>query len=230
VIDLDRQGNVFVLQMRGGENRFTSAFLDAFEAALEQIEKTSGPAALVTTGEGKFYSNGLDMPTLVAAGKAGREGVAAVLGRVHRLFARVLAFPRITVAAMNGHAFAGGLMLALAHDLRVMRADRGYLCLPEIDLHLNLQPAMTAVIQAKLRKQVAHEAIVTGRRYAAGDALARGMVDEVADEAEVLPRAIALAAELAEKEPTTMAALKRGLHGAALRLLEGPEGLGPDLR
>jgi enoyl-CoA hydratase/carnithine racemase len=188
VIDLDRQGNVFVLQMRGGENRFTSAFLDAFEAALEQIEKTSGPAALVTTGEGKFYSNGLDMPTLAAAGKAGREGVAAVLGRVHRLFARVLAFPRITVAAMNGHAFAGG------------------------------------------RKQVAHEAIVTGRRYAAGDALARGMVDEVADEAEVLPRAIALAAELAEKEPTTMAALKRGLHGAALRLLEGPEGLGPELR
>ena len=51
--------------------------------------------------------------------------------RVHRLFARVLAFPRITVAAINGHAFAGGGMLALAHDFRVMRSDRGYFCLPE---------------------------------------------------------------------------------------------------
>jgi enoyl-CoA hydratase/carnithine racemase len=230
MIDLDRQGNVFVLQMRGGENRFTTAFLDAFEAALEQIEKTQGPAALVTTGEGKFYSNGLDMPTLAAAGKAGRDGVAELLGRVHRVFARVLAFPRVTVAALNGHAFAGGFMLALAHDLRVMRADRGYLCLPEIDLRLNLQPGMTAVIQAKLRKQAAHEAIVTGRRYGAADALARGMVDEAADEADVVPRAIAPAAELAEKDPTTMAALKRGLHGETLRLLEGPEGLGPELR
>lgn len=227
MIDLDRQGDVFVLQMRGGENRFTPAFLDAFEAALEQIEKTPGPAALVTTGEGKFYSNGLDMAALAEAGAAGREGLAAYLGRVHRLFARVLAFPRVTVAAMNGHAFAGGFMLALAHDLRVLRQDRGFLCLPEIDLRLNLQPGMTALIQAKLRKQSAHEAIVTGRRYGAADALARGMVDEVAEEAAVLPRAIALAAELAAKDPATMAGLKRGLHGETLHLLETPAGLAP---
>jgi enoyl-CoA hydratase/carnithine racemase len=144
---------------------------------------------------------------------------------VHRLFARVLAFPRITVAAVNGHAFAGGFMLALAHDLRVMRADRGFLCLPEVDLRLPLQPGMTALIQAKLRRQAAHEAIVTGRRFGAADALARGLVDEVAEEAAVLPRAIALAAELAAKDPATLAGLKRGLHGEALRLLETPAGL-----
>jgi enoyl-CoA hydratase/carnithine racemase len=225
MIDLDRQGDVFVLQLRGGENRFAPPFLDAFEAALEQIERTPGPAALVTTGEGKFFSNGLDMATLAEAGKQGPEGLASYIGRVHRLFARVLAFPRITVAAINGHAFAGGLMLALAHDLRVMRADRGFLCLPEIDLRLNLQPGMTALIQAKLRRQVAHEAIVTGRRYGAADALARGMVDELAEEAAVLPRALALAAELAGKDPATLAALKRNLHGATLRLLETPAGL-----
>lgn len=225
MIDLDRQGDVFVLQMRGGENRFTPAFLDAFEAALEQIEKTPGPAALVTTGEGKFFSNGLDMATLAEAGKAGRAGLAAYIGRAHRLFARVLAFPRVTVAALNGHAFAGGLMLALAHDLRVLRSDRGYLCLPEIDLRLDLQPGMTALIQAKLRKQTAHEAIVTGRRYGAADALARGMVDEIAEEADVVTRAIALAADLAAKDPATMAGLKRGLHRETLRLLETPAGL-----
>jgi enoyl-CoA hydratase/carnithine racemase len=227
MIDLDRQGDVFVLQMRGGENRFTPAFLDAFEAALEQIEKTPGPAALVTTGEGKFFSNGLDMAALAEAGATGRDGLAAYIGRVHRLFARVLAFPRVTVAAMNGHAFAGGLMLALAHDLRVLRQDRGFLCLPEIDLRLDLQPGMTALVQAKLRKQIAHEAIVTGRRYGAVDALACGMVDKVAEEAAVLPRAIALAAELAAKDPATMAALKRGLHRETLRLLETPAGLAP---
>lgn len=230
MIDLEREGDVFVLRMRGGENRFSAPFLDAFEAALEEVEKSPGPAALVTTGEGKLYSNGLDMPTLAAAAESGPGGVGAVLARVHRLFARVLAFPRVTVAAINGHAFAGGLMLALAHDLRVMRTDRGYACLPEIDLRLNLQPAMTALVQAKLRKQVAHEAVVTGRRYGAGDALARGIVDEVAGESEVVPRAIALAEELTAKDPATLSALKRGLHGPALRLLEGPDGLAPELR
>jgi enoyl-CoA hydratase/carnithine racemase len=225
VIDLDRQGAVFVLRARDGENRFTPAFLDAFEAALEQIEKTSGPAALVTTGEGKFYSNGLDMATLATAGGAGRAALTDYIGRVHRLFGRMLAFPRITVAALNGHAFAGGLMLALAHDVRVMRADRGDLCLPEVDLRLNLQPGMTALVQAKLRKQVAHEAIVSGRRYGAGESLARGIIDEVAAESVVVPRAIELAAALADKDPATLAQLKRGLHGETLRLLETPAGL-----
>jgi enoyl-CoA hydratase/carnithine racemase len=165
------------------------------------------------------------MPTLAEAGRAGREGLADYLGRVHGLFARVLAFPRVTVAAINGHAFAGGLMLALAHDLRVMRADRGYACLPESDLRLNLQPGMTALVQAKLRKQVAHEAIVTGRRYGGAEALARGIVDHAEDEAGVLERALARAAELAGKHPATLAALKRGLHGETLRLLETPAGL-----
>ena len=65
---------------------------------------------------------------------------------VHRIFGRILAFPGITVAAINGHAFAAGAMFATAHDFRVMRDDRGYWCLPEVDLGLPLTPAMTAVI------------------------------------------------------------------------------------
>jgi enoyl-CoA hydratase/carnithine racemase len=85
-------------------------------------------------------------------------------------------------------------------------------------------------VKARLRKQVAHEAIVTGRRYGGAEALARGIADEVAAEAELLPRAIALAAELAGKDPATLAALKRGLHTETVRVLEGPEGLAPELR
>jgi len=227
MIDLDRQGDVFVLHMRAGENRMSPPFLRAFGAALDAAEKHDGPAALVTTGEGKFYSNGIDLAWL---GAAGRAEVGPFLGAVHGLFARLLAFPRPTVAALNGHAFAAGAMLALAHDLRVMRPDRGFFCLPEVDLRLALQPGMTALVKARLRKQVAHEAIVTGRRYGGAEALSHGIADEVAAEAELLPRAIARAAELAGKDPATLAALKRGLHADTLRVLEGPEGLVPGLR
>jgi enoyl-CoA hydratase/carnithine racemase len=219
MIDLQRQANVFVLRMTEGENRFTPAFLAAYGRALDEVEKAPG-TALVTVGDGKFYSNGLALDAL--AGKTVAE-IADYLREVHRLFARVLAFPRATVAALNGHAFAGGLMLALAHDFRIMRADRGYACLPEVDLRLNLQPGMTAIIAARLPKQTAHEAIVTGRRFGGADALARGICDEIADEAALLPRAIARAEELAGKDAATIGALKRGLHAETLRILEGED-------
>jgi enoyl-CoA hydratase/carnithine racemase len=219
MIDLSRHGNVFVLRMHEGENRFTPEFLAAYGHALDEIEKTEG-TALVTVGDGKFYSNGLALDSL--AGKSVGE-IADYLRGVHRLFARVLAFPRITFAAINGHAFAGGLMLALAHDFRLMRADRGYACLPEVDLRLNLQPGMTAIIAARLPKQTAHEAIVTGRRYGGADALAGGIVDETADDALLLPRAIARAEELAGKHAATVGALKRGLYADTLRILEGED-------
>ncbi len=217
-IELERDGAVFVLHMRDGENRFRPAFLDALEGALDQVEKAPGPAALVTTGEGRFYSNGLDLAWL---GGDGRDQAGPFLARVHALFARVLAFPAATVAAVNGHAFAGGGMLALAHDLRVMREDRGYFCLPEVDLGLPLQPGMTALIQARLPRRTAHEAVVTGRRYGGTDARAAGIADEAQPEASVLPRAMEIAASLAGKDRETMAVLKRGLYADTLRILAG---------
>jgi enoyl-CoA hydratase/carnithine racemase len=218
MIELEHRGEVHVLHLRSGENRFRPELLDAVDAALDRVEAAEGPAALVTVGEGRFYSNGLDLDWL---GAAGPDAVAPYLARVHRLFARVLAFPRVTVAALNGHAFAGGAMLALAHDVRVMRADRGYFCLPEVDLRLPLQPGMMALVRARLRKQTAHEAIVTGRRYGGAAAVERGIVEEAVAEEEVLPRAVAIAQELAGKDPATLAALKRGLYEDALRILRG---------
>jgi enoyl-CoA hydratase/carnithine racemase len=216
VIDLERDGDVHVLRMRAGENRFNRAFFDALDDALDRVEKSEGPGALVTTGEGKFYSNGLDLAWLGGDGKA---EAAAFLGRVHRLFARMLAFPMPTVAALNGHAFAGGAMLALCHDFRVMRADRGFLCLPESDLKLPLTPGMNAVVTAKLSKYAAHEAIVTGRRYGAEECLALHMVHRTAPEAEVLARAVELARPLAGKDRATQAALKRRLYERELAIL-----------
>lgn len=218
MIELERDGDICVLHMRAGENRIAGAFLDAFEGALDEVESASC-TALVSTGAGRFFSNGLDIEALAAAGTVEAE---RVMRRLHGLFARVLAFPGITVAAVNGHAFAAGAMLALAHDFRVMRAERGYLCLPEIDLATGqpLTPGMFALIGARLERPVFHEALITGRRYPAEEAARRGMVDEVRPEGEVLASATALAGRLAGADRTTAAALKRGLYAPALAALE----------
>ena len=135
----------------------------------------------------------------------------------------LLHLPAAAVAAMNGHAFAGGGMLALAHDFRVMRADRGFFCLPEIDLRLPLAAGMTALIKSRLTPATFRDMILSGARVGAVEALERGIVDEAAPADEVLPRAIARAAALADKDRATMGALKRGMYADTLSVLERGE-------
>jgi enoyl-CoA hydratase/carnithine racemase len=211
-IELEQRGDVWVLHMRNGENRFNRDSIGALHAALDRVEGIEGPAALVTTGEGKFFSNGLDLDWLMAGG----EGTEGFVDEVHRLLGRVLGFNAVTVAAINGHAFAGGGMLAVAHDYLVMREDRGFWCLPEVDLGLPLTPAMYAVVAAHLPRQALQDSCLSGRRYSGPEALAAGIVDEVAAEAEVLDRAVAIAAGLAGKNRDVIAEHKRLMHGDAL--------------
>lgn len=218
MIDLEKDGDVFVLHMRDGENRFNDRFLAAFSEALDEVESSIGDAALVTCGEGKFYSNGLDLAWLGGEGEGRGPELLASLDAV---FARLLGFPVVTVAALNGHAFAGGGMLAMAHDFRIMRSDRGFFCLPEIDLAMGqpLSDGMYAVLESRLSRNELQQLLITGRRFGGCEAAERGIVDETRPEEEVLPRAIAMAQELAGKDRATMSALKRGLHRSALDVL-----------
>jgi len=221
MIDLERHGAVFVLRMKAGENRFHPPFIEALGEALDEVETSEGPAALVTTGEGKFYSNGLDLLWMRGQDNA---TLGVFVASFQRLLARLLALPLPSVAAVNGHAFAGGAMFALAHDFRVMREDRGFFCIPEVDLGLPLAPGLLELLRARLPRTVLHEAIVTGRRYGGRDALAARIVEAALPEAELLPRAIERAAALAGKDRTVLAALKRGIYAETLAVLEGSAG------
>jgi enoyl-CoA hydratase/carnithine racemase len=218
MIHLERVGTVFVLRMRAGENRFHPPFLEALGEALDEVQASTGPAALVTTGDGKFYSNGLDLVWM-------RGQDAATLGpflaSFQRLLARLLAFPLPTVAAVNGHAFAGGAMFSLAQDFRVMREDRGYFCIPEVDLGFPLAPGLMALLRARLPRTVLHEAIVTGRRYGGPEAVAERIAEAALPEPAVVTHAVARAAALAGKDRAALAALKRGMYAETLAVLEG---------
>src|SRR5947209_16138703 len=105
-IELEQRGDVWVLAMRSGENRFNRDSIDALHGALDRVERADGPVALVTTGDGKFYSNGLDLDWLMSS--ASGRSTATFIDDVHRLFGRVHGFAGVTVAAVNGHAYAAG--------------------------------------------------------------------------------------------------------------------------
>ena len=224
MIGLEREGDVFVLRLDDGENRFRDDSLAAWNDALDRVEAADGPKALVTVGTGKFYSNGLDLDWAMTEAK---DRFADYLADVLAVYGRVLGLGCATVAAINGHAFGAGGQVALAHDFRVMREDRGYFCMPEVDMRAPLHPGMTAILKARLPKQTAHEVIATGRRYGGADAVAAGIAQETAREDAVLPRSIELAAPLAGKAHPAMSRLKRDLYPevfAALteRLEDGP--------
>jgi enoyl-CoA hydratase/carnithine racemase len=215
MLHLERHGDVFVLRMDSGENRFLPEMIAGWNSALDEVEKAVAPKALVTIGSGKFYSNGLDLEYMTKSGDMGGY-VSSVLA----IMKRVLVFPAYTVAAVNGHAFGAGAQIALAHDARVMRTGRGFFCMPEIDMKAYLHPGMTAIIQARLPHQSAHELIVTGMRYPAERALERKIVDRAVPEQELLPAAIEMAAEWAAKADPVMSVLKRDMYPHVLAALD----------
>jgi Delta3-Delta2-enoyl-CoA isomerase len=212
---MDRDAEVFVLNLGESENRFNPDWLAEAQQHLDTVASAGAPCALVTTATGKFYSNGLDLEWMGAHS----DQLLSYLIEVHQLLERMLALPVPTVAAIPGHAFAAGAMLALAHDFRIMRADRGYFCLPEVDINIPFTRGMSALIQGRLSRKTAHEAMTTGRRYGGTDALAAGIVDAVAHEDDVLSEAVEMARALAGKAGPTLGTIKARMYPEALAAL-----------
>lgn len=215
---LSREGDVFVLDLGEGENRFNAELFDALEACLEEVEAAPAPRALVTAASGKHWSIGLDLDWLSSQGAGAQDFIA----RMHALLARMLEIGVPSVAALQGHTFAGGAMFALAHDRRVMRADRGYFCLPEVDINIPFTLGMSALIAARLPQPALHEAMTTGRRYGGAEAADAGIVDAAVEESQVREAAIAWAAAQAAKGSDVLKKIKQRLYAEALSALRAP--------
>ncbi len=218
-MQLERDGDVVVLTMQREENRFNPEHLGELEGALDEIEAMDGHPAAVVAGEGKFFSNGLDLDWM---GGAEPAEAMAMVERTMRLLARILTAPFGVVAAINGHCFAAGAMMSLACDGRVMREDRGFLCLPEVDINMVFLPGMSALVAARLAPQAAHEAMLTGARYPGPEAREAGIVDAVAAADRVVAVAAERASLLAGKDPATVAGIKAGLYEGVVAALHRP--------
>jgi enoyl-CoA hydratase/carnithine racemase len=213
-IGLIYEEKIAVLDLGDDENRFSPEFLDEIDARLDEVVG-AGVHGLISTGGGKFYSNGLDLDWLMAHG----DQTQWYVGRVQSMLARFLTLPVPTAAAIVGHAFGAGAMLALAHDFRVMRSDRGFFCFPEVDIRIPFTPGMAALIQAKLTPQAAVASMTTGRRFGGDDAARLGIVDAVAGEGAVTAAAVDIVRPLDGKDAGTLGAIKQAMFGPAAHAL-----------
>lgn len=237
LVELRRQDQIFVLEMNSGgqgsgdkkfyENRFFPKFMEDIHAALDQVEAEcdkSSPCALVTTSKGKIFSNGLDLEWLAKNAATPGERLA-YLEQVQKLLSRFLTFPMPTVAAINGHAFGGGMLLAMAHDYRVMNTDRGFMCMPEVDMNMvaRLTPGFNALIKEKVTRQLVQKIILEGHRFDAPSLLQEGIVNATASGNEFLQVALDLAKQKAPKgQSPTYGLLKQDLYCDAVAALQGP--------
>ena len=204
MIELERDSELFILTMNDGENRWNTTFVRAFAKALDEVEASTGAAALITRSSNeKFFSNGLDLDWISAAADAApstshRGGDRSVFGdEFMTLMGRIITLAVPTVAAINGHAFGAGLMTALCHDVRIMRADRGFVCANEMQLGMVIPRPELALFRHKLSAHTFFETVQLARRWAGPDALAAGIVSQITSAEELLEAARKRASELA---------------------------------
>jgi len=162
------------------DNRLTPAFNQTFLLALDIIEHRLPKGVVVTTSSiTKFYSNGLDYENAI-------RDPNFFPNSLFPLWRRLIAYPMPTIALMNGHAFAGGLMTAMMHDYRIMNPHKGFLCLNELDFGAALQPAMASVFRVKLSMTTFRNMVLESKRYPALEALKEGIIDGVGSVDETL--------------------------------------------
>ena len=226
MIDLTREGDVFTLSLDDGENRWNTTLVREIAQALDEVEASEGPAALVTTSTSeKFFSNGLDLEWVQSKGEH-RGGDRKVFGaEFMTLMGRLITLPVPTVCAINGHAFGAGFMAALCHDVRIMREDRGFACANEMQLGMVIPLPELALFRHKIPMNAFYETVQLARRWTGPDALSAGIVQQVASAENLLDLATQRASELAPLAANreTFGNQKESIYGENA-IINGPHG------
>jgi enoyl-CoA hydratase len=212
-VELERRGRVALITLDRPErlNTLSPDMLDELAARLGEVEADETVGAAVLTGAGeKAFSAGADVSMVREASPLEARAFAA---RGHATLDRVEALPKPVIAAVNGYALGGGCELALACDIR-LASDRAQIGLPEVTLGIFPGWGGTQRMPRLVGPGKAKELIFTGRRVAADEALALGLVDRVLPHDELVEAAVALAGEIADKPGWAVAASKAMINRA----------------
>jgi enoyl-CoA hydratase/carnithine racemase len=221
VVDYQLEGSVALLRMNDGENRFNPTFIKAFLDTLDEIEKhTNASALVVTSSHDKIFSNGIDLDWLLPAIKSGDlETSKGFFYSMMALFKRMLLYPMPTIAAISGHAFAGGAIFCCAFDFRFMRSDRGYFCFPEVDLSIPFLPGMLALNTRAIPYYMFEEMQLTGKRLTAQECERHHIVIKACSREELLGEALSFARAF-NKRREIVSEMKKRLHKTIIHAMD----------
>lgn len=213
--------NVAVLTMNDGENLFNPGFLESFLSVLDEIENsTESNVLVVTSSHEKIFSNGIDLewlgPIVLENNMDERN---SFLYSMMALFRRILLYPMPTIAAISGHAFAGGAIMSCAFDFRFMRTDRGYFCFPEVDLGIPFLPGMLAVIKKAIPLYKFEEMQYTGARLTAEECEKHNIVFKACHMDDLMAEVLSYAKGLNKKRAIILE-MKKRMYKDIVRVME----------
>jgi enoyl-CoA hydratase len=211
MIERDERDGVVILRLAHGK----ASALDL--ELLEVLERALGDAgdarAVVLTGTGSIFSAGVDLFRVL---DGGADYVARFLPALRRAIGVLFEFPKPVVAAVNGHAIAGGCILAAACDYRLMARGGGRIGVPELVVGVAFPAMALEVMRFTVPDGRLQEVVYTGRVYEPDAALERGLVDELAEPDALADRALEVAGQFAALPPAAFAHTKRHLRGEAV--------------
>jgi enoyl-CoA hydratase/carnithine racemase len=204
-----QEGLVTVRLERGKVNALNEQVVDELASCLRSLETDPTVRGIILTGTGKFFSFGFDIPEFLGASK---EAFASYLRKFTRLYRELFLHPKPVVAALNGHAVAGGCMLATACDVRVMVRENAKIGLNEIGFGSSVFAGSLELLRFWVGDRRAQEIVYGGTLYTAEQALDRGLVDAVVPDGALLDEARTRLEELASRSPQAFRSIKRLLH------------------
>lgn len=208
MFERERRDAITILRMAHGKaNALDLELLEGMVAELAAVE-TEGTRALVLTGAGSIFSAGVDLFRLVDGGAGYVERFFPALGRA---LERLFLLPIPVVAAVNGHAVAGGCLLTLAADYRLMARGPGKIGIPEQRVGVPFPTWPTEIVRFAVPPHQIQAMMHLGRTYGVDEAVERGLLDEVAEPGDLLDRALAVAGDLAAIAPETFRLTKEQL-------------------
>jgi len=202
VAEWKKDGTVAVITMTNGENRLNPTFigtiLSLFDEILEDPEVSS---VVIASSDPKNWSQGIDLEWMMGRmGENDTQSIKDFLYSLNDLFKRLLLYPIPVIAAMNGHAAAGGAIIACACDFRFMRSDRGFFFFPEIDIGIPFLPGMIAFAKKAMPSHVFYDMMLTGRRFTAPELAENNVIIKACPSAEeTVSEAVAYAKTLNKK-------------------------------
>ena len=197
-VDYRLEDRVAVVTLNNGENRFNPDFINEYIDVLDQIEnKTDALTLVVLSGHEKILSNGIDLDWLLPFIQNKDVDVTkSFFYQLNRLFRKTLTYPLITIAAVNGHAFAGGAIWSCAFDFRFMRSDRGFFCFPEADLGIPFLPGMIKLLRKAIPNHMMEEMVYTGIRLTAEQCVEHHIVKQTWHNDQLLENTLSFAKKL----------------------------------
>jgi enoyl-CoA hydratase/carnithine racemase len=231
ILEWKKDGNVAVLTMTNGENRHNPTFTDSILNAFDEIEKDETISSVViASNDPKNWSQGIDLPWLMSVfNSKDYQGIKDFMYGLNKIFKRILLYPMPVIAAINGHAFGDGAIMACACDFRFMKSSKGFFCFPEIDISIPFLPGMICLVKKAFPYYKVEEAVYAGKRFGAKELEEHHVIMKACEDDEMLMREAIAFARTFTKKRSIFGEMKRRYHKQIIEVMdkEDPEYIEP---